>query len=227
VSWQWPKSKSGTKIQLPDGRTGWIHSTAVQQGPPAQTPPVLAPTLAPPAAAALSLSAPPPVFTPSRPSETVTAPPMSRRTALVIGNAAYPATPLRNAGKDATAISATLRRLGFDVTLLREVPLPEMDEAVHVFNGRLRQGGMGLFYFAGHGVQVDGENYLIPLNTRIAVSRTCAIKRCPWVGSWRPCRRRAMGCISSFLTPVAIRRSRGVGAPVRWSWRSRPRHAGC
>jgi hypothetical protein len=92
---------------------------------------------------------------------------MSRRTALVIGNAAYAAGPLQNAGKDATDIAAVLRRLDFEVTLLRDKSLQEMEEAVNAFNLRLRQGGMGLFYFAGHGVQVDGENYLIPVTARI------------------------------------------------------------
>jgi uncharacterized caspase-like protein len=91
-----------------------------------------------------------------------------RRTALVIGNAAYPVGPLQNAGKDATDITAMLRRLSFEVTLLRNAPLQEMEEAVHAFNLRLREGGMGLFYFAGQGVQVDGEHYLIPINARIA-----------------------------------------------------------
>jgi hypothetical protein len=60
-----------------------------------------------------------------------------------------------------------LRRLDFEVTLLRDKSLQEMEEAVNAFNLRLRQGGMGLFYFAGHGVQVDGENYLIPVTARI------------------------------------------------------------
>jgi len=64
-------------------------------------------------------------------------------------------------------MAATLRRLGFAVTLLQDAPLQKMEEAVNAFNLRLRQGGMGLFYFAGHGVQVDGENYLLPLNARI------------------------------------------------------------
>jgi hypothetical protein len=92
---------------------------------------------------------------------------MSRRTALVIGNAAYEAGPLRNPVKDATDVAAMLRRLNFEVTLLRNAPLQDMEEAVNAFNLRLRQGGMGLFYFAGHGVQVDGENYLIPVKARI------------------------------------------------------------
>src|SRR5262245_27733590 len=119
------------KIQLPDGREGWIHRYyAVQVQPP--------------------------TFTPSRPIETGTAPPMSRRTALVIGNGAYEAGQLQNAVKDATDITAMLSRLGFEVTLLRNAALREMEEAVHAFNLRLREGGMGLLYFAGHGVQAEG-----------------------------------------------------------------------
>jgi uncharacterized caspase-like protein len=75
--------------------------------------------------------------------------------------------PLRNASKDAADMATTLRQLGFEVTLLRDVSLPEMEDAVNAFNLRLRQGGVGLFYFAGHGVQVEGENYLIPLKVHL------------------------------------------------------------
>jgi len=92
---------------------------------------------------------------------------MSRRTALVIGNGAYTVSPLQNAVKDATDMATMLRRLGFEVTLLRDKSLQEMEEAVNAFNLRLREGGVGLFYFAGHGVQTDGENYLIPVKARI------------------------------------------------------------
>ncbi len=60
-----------------------------------------------------------------------------------------------------------LRRLSFEVTLLQNAPLQEMEDAVNAFNLRLREGGMGLFYFSGHGVQADGENYLIPIKARI------------------------------------------------------------
>src|SRR5262249_57974469 len=105
--------------------------------------------------------------TPGRRAETGGPPPMARRTALVIGNAAYAESPLQNAVKDAIDITASLRRLGFEVTLLRDVPLQEMEEAVNAFNLRLRQGGVGLFYFAGHGIQTDGENYLIPVKAHI------------------------------------------------------------
>ena len=207
------------KVQLPDGREGWIHRfyegkaqpPSVQEQPPSRTAPVVAtppatpspvvatppatpsPVVAtppatpsytaPPAASVIPSKAQPPAFTPSRPAETRTAPPMSRRTALVIGNGAYPVGPLQNAVKDATDITAMLRRLSFEVTLLPNAPLQEMEDAVNAFNLRLREGGMGLFYFAGHGVQADGENYLIPIKARIDRERTCAIKRCPWAGS--------------------------------------------
>ena len=75
--------------------------------------------------------------------------------------------PLQNTVNDATDMATMLRRLGFDVTFLQNAPLQTMEDAVNAFNLRLRQGGTGLFYFAGHGVQVDGENYLLPINARI------------------------------------------------------------
>ena len=91
-----------------------------------------------------------------------------RRTALVIGNAAYGEVGvLRNPVNDATDMDAALRQLGFAVTLLRDADLRTMQEAIETFLRQLRQGGAGLFYFAGHGMQVHGENYLIPLRARI------------------------------------------------------------
>lgn len=96
-----------------------------------------------------------------------TAAELPRRTALVMGNAAYQNGRLRNPVNDATDIAATLQKLGFTVTLARDVDLREMEQAIDTFSRRLRQGGVGLFYFAGHGVQVEGENYLIPLQARI------------------------------------------------------------
>ena len=90
-------------------------------------------------------------FTPSRPVETGPAPPLARRTALVIGNAAYAESPLHNAVKDATDIAAMLHRLGFEVTLVRDVSLAGDGRGRPGVHLRLRQGGMGFFYFAGHG----------------------------------------------------------------------------
>lgn len=90
------------------------------------------------------------------------------RTALVIGNSKYKlATELNNPINDATEIANSLHQLGFDVTLLKDADLRQMEQAMENFNRKLRQGGTGLFYFAGHGTQVDGENYLIPVEARL------------------------------------------------------------
>jgi uncharacterized caspase-like protein len=90
------------------------------------------------------------------------------RTALIIGNSNYQlANTLANPVNDATDIANSLRQLGFKVILLKDADLRQMEEALENFNRHLRRGGIGLFYFAGHGLQVEGENYLIPVNARI------------------------------------------------------------
>ena len=90
-----------------------------------------------------------------------------RRTALVIGNSAYSTSPLRNPANDAQDISAALAELGFSVTSLIDANLRQMEDAVRAFGKELLKGGVGLFYYAGHGMQVDGVNYLIPVATDI------------------------------------------------------------
>ena len=90
-----------------------------------------------------------------------------RRTALVIGNSKYEQGSLRNPGNDARAMGNTLKDLGFDVTLQFNLNLRQMDEAVRGFGQKIKDGGVGLFYFAGHGVQVDGVNYLAPVGARV------------------------------------------------------------
>ena len=90
-----------------------------------------------------------------------------KRTALIIGNAAYKRSPLKNPVNDATDMAGTLTRLGFDVTLLRNAEHRQMEDAIESFSRKLRRGGVGLFYFAGHGVAVSGQNYLIPLHSEI------------------------------------------------------------
>jgi hypothetical protein len=86
------------------------------------------------------------------------------RTALVIGNAAYVYGPLANAGNDAADMAKALEDDGFSVTLLTDAGQQAMDEAIAAFGESLKQkGGVGLFYFSGHGVQVAGENYMLPI----------------------------------------------------------------
>jgi len=89
------------------------------------------------------------------------------RIALVIGNGAYKTAPLKNPTNDAQDMASALREMGFDVTLKVNVNHRDMEEAVRSFGVKLKQGGLGLFYYAGHGVQVAGENYLIPVDTKV------------------------------------------------------------
>ncbi len=93
-----------------------------------------------------------------------------KRTALVIGNANYTtARKLNNPVNDATDMSAALKELGFEVITGTDLTLRQMREKVREFGDKLKaNGGVGLFYYAGHGVQVDGINYLIPTDADIA-----------------------------------------------------------
>ncbi|MEE9389782.1 MAG: caspase family protein, partial [Candidatus Aminicenantaceae bacterium] len=90
-----------------------------------------------------------------------------RRIALIIGNAHYKSSPLRNPVNDATDMARVLRELGFDVMLRIDAGQKEMENAIREFGNKLLRGGVGLFYFSGHGMQVRGVNYLIPVNEDI------------------------------------------------------------
>jgi uncharacterized caspase-like protein len=94
------------------------------------------------------------------------------RVALVIGNAAYDMAPLRNPVNDARAMAATLRTLGFAVTALENAALTDMKRAIDNFGDSLRSGGgVGLFYFSGHGIQINGRNFIIPVGVRVKGER--------------------------------------------------------
>jgi WD40 repeat protein len=91
-----------------------------------------------------------------------------RRVALVIGNGSYTEGKLNNPTNDAADMAKVLRKLKFEVTLVENVNKQQMDAALGQFYKQLRLGGVGLFYYAGHGVQVEGENYLIPIGARLS-----------------------------------------------------------
>lgn len=90
-----------------------------------------------------------------------------RRTALVIGNSNYETSPLKNPANDASDMALTLRKAGFTVILKKNADLQAMEESMEEFGNLLKLGGVGLFYYAGHGLQINGVNYLIPVGARI------------------------------------------------------------
>jgi uncharacterized caspase-like protein len=89
------------------------------------------------------------------------------RLALVIGNDAYQDSPLLNPVNDAKAVSAALRSAGFEVIERHNQGAVEMRRAIREFGEKLRGRDVGLFYFAGHGVQVNGRNFLVPARADI------------------------------------------------------------
>jgi Caspase domain len=92
----------------------------------------------------------------------------AKRVALVIGNGAYANAPvLKNPPNDARDMAKALRELGFDVTSGINVNQKEMKRLVREFGQKLKSGGSGLFYYAGHGVQSRGRNFLIPTDADI------------------------------------------------------------
>jgi len=105
------------------------------------------------------------------PGATVTASPANeRRIALVIGNSDYETGPLSNPARDADLMAQTLRDVGFEVIARTDADQLEMKRAIQAFGDRLNeagQDGVGLFYYAGHGVQAGGRNYLVPVGARI------------------------------------------------------------
>ncbi|PTM39702.1 caspase family protein [Bosea sp. 124] len=91
-----------------------------------------------------------------------------RRVALVIGNSAYTAVPrLANPQRDATAISASLKRLGFEVVEGYDLKMDEMTGIVREFAQKLDGAKAGVVYYAGHGIAVGDENYLIPVDASL------------------------------------------------------------
>ncbi len=93
----------------------------------------------------------------------VLAQPVGKKVALVIGNSAYERAPLRNPVNDAQDLAQKLRQLGFVVTQLSDRNRSQMTQAIRDFGQVAKGAEAALFYFAGHGVQVRGKNYLIPI----------------------------------------------------------------
>jgi uncharacterized caspase-like protein len=90
--------------------------------------------------------------------------PRADRRALLIGNAAYAKAPLRNPVRDARLMASTLRQLGFSTTAIEDATLPRMVDAIRDWVASSRDARSRFFYFAGHAVQLNGRNYLLPVD---------------------------------------------------------------
>lgn len=97
-----------------------------------------------------------------RPKGTAT----ERRVALVIGNSSYADAPLKNPVNDADAMVAALKETGFEVVVRKNADRRAMFSAIKEFGQKLKKSDIGLFYYAGHGVQIDSANYLLPTDLR-------------------------------------------------------------
>ena len=93
------------------------------------------------------------------------------RIALVIGNADYQVSALKNALNDAQDITKALEELDFKVTLVENADKRTMKDAIYEFSEKLNKETVGLFYYAGHAVQYHGENYLIPINALSSIKQ--------------------------------------------------------
>jgi Caspase domain len=94
--------------------------------------------------------------------------PVSKRMALVIGNGSYANAPsLKNPPNDAADMADALSDVGFSVERGINLTQRQMKSMIRALGQRLKGGGQGLFYFAGHGVQLRGHNYLIPVDADI------------------------------------------------------------
>ena len=94
-----------------------------------------------------------------------------KKVALVIGNSAYAHTPrLENPKNDAADMAAALKKLGFHVVEGRDLDKPSMDRTIRDFAGALSGAHVGLFFYAGHGLQVAGQNYLVPIDAQLSTA---------------------------------------------------------
>jgi hypothetical protein len=94
--------------------------------------------------------------------------PTDKRIALVIGNARYPKVPLDNPENDARLIANNLRKLGFDVNEQLNVNVLQFRRALREFARRVQEDdAIAVLYYAGHGVQIDGRNFLLPIDINL------------------------------------------------------------
>lgn len=103
------------------------------------------------------------------PSRAVRAGQAGRRVALIIGNGAYRAAdPLKNPVKDADAVAGSLTRLGFESVEKHDLGVVEMQQALRDFEDKAEGADWALVYYAGHGLELNGKNWLVPVDAKLA-----------------------------------------------------------
>jgi Caspase domain/Tetratricopeptide repeat len=95
---------------------------------------------------------------------------------LAIGNDTYPGRPLQNARNDARAIAEMFGSMGYSVVLQLDLKLKAMEDSVATFSKILTPGDVAILYYSGHGLQLNGENYLIPTDFNVTSSREVPLK---------------------------------------------------
>lgn len=90
-----------------------------------------------------------------------------KRVALLVGNAAYAGAPLANPVNDASDLAAALKARGFDTVVALNASRTDMTARIRSFVDKLEPGAVALFYYAGHGMQVRGKNYIIPVDAKV------------------------------------------------------------
>jgi len=100
-----------------------------------------------------------------------------KKIALVIGNSEYKnIAGLKNTVNDANLMQATLENLGFNVIKRTDLILDSLESELSRFSRLMRNYNVALFYYAGHGVQVDGVNYLVPVDAKMAQKEDCSLE---------------------------------------------------
>ena len=117
----------------------------------------------------------------SKPITTPVAADPGRRVALVIGNSAYKAVAaLPNPRRDADTIAAALRRTGFQsVTVANDLTREKLIDALRIFAAEAEKADWAMVYFAGHGIEIGGVNYLIPVDAKLAADRDVQFEAVP------------------------------------------------
>jgi hypothetical protein len=102
---------------------------------------------------------------------------LHRRVALVVGNSAYQHSPtLENPKNDATDIASLMRRLSFQVMEGLDLDKAAFDAKIREFTAALRGADVGVFFYAGHGLQVAGHNYLVPIDAQLSTAEALGVE---------------------------------------------------